>query len=144
MLKISKLADYAIVVMSHLAQATGRYSSAQLAEMSHLNVPTTSKVLKLLLEAGLLNSERGVNGGYQLAKPAKQISVAEMITAMDGKPTMTECGHGRNQCEHESTCSLKGNWRLINKTLDSVLMNISLDDMTKPLDQPIKFHQYKD
>ena len=141
MLKISKLADYSIVLMSHLAHANGRYSATQLAKATHLSVPTVSKVLKLLLEAGLLSSERGSSGGYCLAREAKKITVAEIITAMDGKPTMTECGHGRNQCEHQSRCSLKGNWRLINKALDSVLSNISLEDMTKPLEKTMVFYK---
>ncbi|HYF97803.1 MAG TPA: SUF system Fe-S cluster assembly regulator [Coxiellaceae bacterium] len=141
MLKISKLADYALVLMGHLSKTNGRYSATQLAQAAHLSVPTTSKVLKLLNEVGLLSSERGSQGGYQLTKAAAQISVAEIIAAMDGRVMMTECGHGRNQCEHESHCSLKANWRLINKAINSVLNNISLEDMTKPLAQPIHFHK---
>ncbi len=143
MLKISKLADYAIVLMSHLVSSRGRFSATQLAKSAHLSVPTTSKVLKLLQDAGLLNSERGASGGYYLAREARAISVAEIIAVMDGKTTMTECGHSVNQCEHESHCNLKANWRLINKAIDSVLSNISLEDMTIPLvpeTAVLKFH----
>ncbi len=141
MLKISKLADYAIVIMDHLARTSGHFSASQLAELTRLSVPTTSKVLKLLQEAGLLTSERGVRGGYQLAKSAQEINVAEMISAVDGRPAMTECGHNHSQCERESVCGVKGNWQLINKMVYAVLANLSLEDMTKPLSQPLQFYK---
>ncbi len=141
MLKISKMADYAIVIMSYLAlKPDCRLSASEVARATHLSVPTVSKVLKLLQEFNLLSSERGSSGGYQLIRKAHEISVAEMITAVDGRPAITECGHGVNHCERESVCSLKGNWQLINQAVYAVLADLRLSDMLKPLSQPIHFH----
>ncbi|MEO7935451.1 MAG: SUF system Fe-S cluster assembly regulator, partial [Dokdonella sp.] len=92
MLRVSKLTDYATVVMTCLAESGDEVLSAQwLAERSRLEVPTVSKVLKQLAGAGLVDSWRGVNGGYRLAREPKAISVADIVTAMEGPIGMTEC-----------------------------------------------------
>ncbi len=138
MLKISRLADYATLVMDYLARHSAqRYSATLLAEKLHIGTPTVSKVLKLLNEAGLLVSVRGAAGGYQLAKPADKISVASIITAIDGKPAMTECSHSASQCAQASSCGLSSNWQLINTIIYDVLNSLSLSDMSKPLTDEI-------
>ena len=142
MIKIRKLADYATVIMGHLAQMPKeRYSAAQVAKALQINLPTASKVLKLLNEAQLVNSERGVNGGYQLVCSPDQISVAQIITAIDGKPAMTECSKGEALCSRNAVCQLRGNWQLINKAILNLLENLSLADMSRPLNQPLRFHE---
>ena len=135
MLKVSRLADYATTVMSILAsRQMERFSAAEIARLTPLlSAATVSKVLKLLNESKLVNSERGVNGGYQLARAPELISIAEIVTAIDGRPAMTECSRGKNQCEHDAVCSLRDNWQFINAKMFEILDSLSLANMRKPL-----------
>ena len=143
MLKISRLADYSSVIMHFLAaHPDNLYSAKTVATELHMPLPTVSKVLKLLNEAGLLSSTRGVNGGYQLARPSSDISVAAIITAIDGKPAVTQCCDEADTCDLAHNCELRGNWQLINQVVLDVLNSLSLHDMQSPLtrDFPIHFH----
>ncbi|QTS83849.1 SUF system Fe-S cluster assembly regulator [Coxiella endosymbiont of Amblyomma nuttalli] len=134
MLKISRLADYAMMVMSILAsRQVERFSATEIASLTPLSTATTSKVLKLLHESKLVNSERGVNGGYQLARAPELISIAEIIAAIDGRLAMTECSRSKNRCEHGAICNLRDNWQFINMKLFEVLDSLSLANMRKPL-----------
>ncbi|PMB54730.1 Iron-sulfur cluster regulator IscR [Coxiella-like endosymbiont] len=133
MLKISRLADYATIIMTILASKQERFSAAQIARAIPLSMATVSKVLKLLNESKLVNSERGVNGGYQLARSPERISIADIITAIDGKPAMTECSRAENRCEHDTVCRLRNNWQLINELVFEVLDSLNLVEIKKPL-----------
>jgi FeS assembly SUF system regulator len=133
MLRVSKLTDYATVVMTALAEAPAEVMSAQaLAERAHLEVPTVSKLLKQLAHAGLIDSFRGVNGGYRLARAPEAISVAEIVIAMEGPIGMTECGAQPGLCDHERHCGVRGNWQRINQAIVDALRHITLADMVKP------------
>ncbi|MFW0094761.1 MAG: SUF system Fe-S cluster assembly regulator [Coxiella endosymbiont of Haemaphysalis qinghaiensis] len=129
MLRISRLADYATTVMTILASREKCFSAAQVAWATPLSMATANKVLKLLNESKLVNSERGINGGYQLARPPEAIRIAEIVTVIDGNPAMTKCSQSESQCEHCTVCGLRKNWRLINKLVFEVLDSLSLSDM---------------
>lgn len=133
MLRISKLTDYAIMVMVELDGAAGQVLSAQaLAERSGLELPTVSKVLKLLGRAGLARSFRGANGGYRIERPAKDISVAEIITAIEGPIAMTECSIDMGLCQQEDNCNLRGNWQRISTAVAEAMAQVSLAEMARP------------
>jgi FeS assembly SUF system regulator len=133
MLRVSKLTDYAVVVMTVLAEAGSDVSSAQaLAERARLELPTVSKLLKQLGHAGLVESFRGVNGGYRIARAPESISVAEIVIAMEGPIGMTECSAHAGLCGHESHCGVRGNWQRINQAIESALQSVTLADMLKP------------
>lgn len=137
MLRVSKLADYATVIMHFLAAHSGPLASAnEIAQGISLSTPTVSKILKILGEAGLVVSARGVGGGYRLAKPAQAISVAEMVAAVDGKPALTECANPESLCTQEGICAIKHNWRMINHFVLNTLQNVSLADMSQPFALP--------
>lgn len=130
MLRVSKLTDYATVVMTCLAVAKAEVMSAQqLAELARLEVPTVSKVLKQLAGAGLVDSRRGVNGGYRLARKPDQISVADIVTAMEGPIGMTECCAQSGLCNHESHCGVRVNWQHISDAIRIALESVTLADM---------------
>lgn len=136
MLRISKLTDYAIIILSYLAQETGLVASASsIARASHLGGPTVSKILKILAESGLVTSLRGAGGGYQLARLADQITVAEVVSAIEGRVAMTECCAGADLCALDSMCGIKDNWQIINKIILTALAGVTLQDMTRSLDQ---------
>jgi FeS assembly SUF system regulator len=133
MLRVSKLTDYATEVMAALATEPARVHSAQeLAERVHLESPTVSKLLKLLAAAGLIESFRGVNGGYRLAREPARISVADIVTAMEGPIGMTECSAQAGACDHESHCGVRVNWQRINQAIAGALASVTLADMLGP------------
>lgn len=133
MLRVSRLTDYATVVMTCIAaHPDAVLSTAEIADETHLELPTVSKLLKSLGHAGLVESFRGVNGGYRLARPAGTISLAEIVEAMEGPIGMTECGLAEGQCEREAQCSVRGSWQHINGVLDHALRTMSLADMLRP------------
>ncbi|MBU6199848.1 MAG: SUF system Fe-S cluster assembly regulator [Xanthomonadaceae bacterium] len=133
MLRVGKLTDYATEVMAALAAAPGRVHRAQeLAERVRLELPTVSKLLKQLVQAGLVESFRGVNGGYRLARLPAQISIADIVIAMEGPIGMTECSAQAGLCDHESHCGVRVNWQRINQAIAAALAGVSLADMLGP------------
>lgn len=133
MLRINKLADYGTVVMVYLAKHSHALCNARdIALQTHLTIPTVSKLLKRLTTAGLLSSVRGVNGGYRLQRSAADISVAEIIYALDESRGLTECSSEPNACLLQSVCHIQGNWRLISQAIESALDDVSLEALAKP------------
>ncbi len=136
MIKIGRLTDYGIVLMTHMASHPGAaHNAAEVAAETHLPVPTVSKLLQELARGGLLASQRGVKGGYELARDAHSISVAEIITALEGPIALTACSAADDSadCEHESLCPVRGHWARINRAIRGALEGISLAEMAAPL-----------
>lgn len=133
MLRIGKLTDYATVVMAELAEHPGEcWSASQVAEATRLELPTVAKVLKTLARSRLIDSVRGVNGGYRLHDSADSVSVAAIIRAMEGPIALTECGLEPGICSREHDCNLKGNWQRIGETVENALESLSLADLVAP------------
>lgn len=135
MLRVSKLTDYATVVMTVLADGAARdvvLSAQEVALRAHLELPTVSKLLKQLAHAQLVESFRGVNGGYRLARAAERITIADIVTAMEGPIGMTECSAQVGLCDHESHCGVRVNWRRINDAIAGALEGVTLADMLRP------------
>ena len=138
MLRVTKLTDYATVVLAALAVAPNRVrSAAELAERSRLELPTVSKVLKPLAHAGLVTGFRGASGGYRLARAPSQISLIEIVEAIEGPLGMTECSGEHSSCEHEPHCGVQGQWRQINDVIADTLRGMTLAQML-PKAIPIK------
>lgn len=133
MLRISKLADYGTVVMVYLAKNQNRLLNARaISEGTKLAVPTVSKVLKKLTNSGLLRSERGVAGGYQLIRKAEQISIADIIYAVEEQRGLTSCSVAHGDCVIEPYCAIQGNWRLISRAIETALEDLTLAQLAKP------------
>lgn len=134
MLRISKLADYGTLIMTHMARVPERmHSAAGLAASLGLGLPTTSKVLKALGRHDLVTSLRGAHGGYALARPARAITVAEIIDALEEQPFgLTECSATSGLCEMEHGCGIRENWLRINTVVRRALEDVSLADMLDP------------
>lgn len=130
MLRVTKLTDYATLVLTTLARDPERvHSAAEVAERSRLELPTVSKVLKPLAHAGLVTSFRGASGGYRLARPASQISLIEIVEAIEGRLGMTECSGEHSHCEHQPHCGVQGHWQRINDVISHTLRGMSLAEM---------------
>lgn len=135
MLRMTKQADYGIVLLTHMASQVGkRFAAPELATATHLPLPTVSKILKLLGKEGLLDSHRGVKGGYSLARAPQDISVATMISVLDGPIAFTECiADAPGVCSQEHTCRLRGHWQLINDAVRQALEQVSLAELCNPM-----------
>jgi len=132
-LRLGKLTDYGTVLMTHLARhGQRRHSASELAAELGLSLPTVSKVLKALVQAGLLVSHRGAKGGYGLARPPEEISVASIVAAIEGPIALTECSQAQGSCEQEPSCTVRGNWRRINEAVQRALEEVSLADLARP------------
>lgn len=127
MLRISKLTDYATVILAALAQDPEHlHAAAALAEQTRVAAPTVSKLLKQLQRAGLVTSTRGLHGGYQLAKPATQISAAAILDALEGPVALTDCSAGHGNCDLETTCRVGKVWQRLNLAIRRSLYEVSL------------------
>jgi len=135
MIKLSRMADYGVILMVQLARAPEQVTTAaELAEATALPGPTVSKLLKQLSRAGLLDSQRGTNGGYTLSQPVDDISVADIVSALDGPIALTECMTAEGAvCEIEALCPTRTNWRQINNALVEALDRVSLAEMARPV-----------
>ena len=133
MLRVTKLTDYATVVLTVLAARPGEILSASdLAEQSGLETPTVAKVLKPLAQAGLVEGLRGVHGGYRLSRDAADISLIQIVEAMEGPLAMTECSQSESQCGIAHQCGARANWRLINDVVADALRGFTLAQMIAP------------
>lgn len=136
MLRMSKMTDYGIVLLTELAREPGQTRTArELAERTRVPMPSTSKLLKGFLQAGLVVSHRGASGGYGLARPAAEIALTDIIAVLEGPVSLTECGQhtpAGTPCELESVCRVRGHWRLINQTIQDALGRLSLADLCGP------------
>ena len=136
MLRLTKQADYAIILLIRLAEEgkDTAMSARDLAEGVHLPAPIVSKVLKQLTREGLLESLRGVHGGYRLTRPAAEISLAEIITAVEGPIALTECTSSEDPaCGINALCSVRLKWERINGLIRGSLEGVSLEEMARPL-----------
>ncbi|MDS4042562.1 MAG: SUF system Fe-S cluster assembly regulator [Candidatus Competibacter sp.] len=134
MIRITREADYGILLMTCLAQAGGQpRSAAALAQQRRLPLPMVSKILKALARAGLLISQRGAQGGYSLARPPAEISAANIIGALEGPLAITECSaEAHDGCARQEHCEVSNHWPRINQAIYTALQSISLLEMSRP------------
>jgi FeS assembly SUF system regulator len=127
MLRISKLTDYATVILAQLAtEPAQRLTAGQLAARTRLSVATVSKLLKQMHRHGLVESTRGLHGGYRLARPAADISAAQILDALEGPVALTECASSASHCCIEKTCAVGRSWQRVNVAIRRALTAISL------------------
>lgn len=141
MLRISKLTDYGTVVLASLVDRTDEVSSASdIAARTGVAPPTVSKLLKLLAKAGLVSATRGANGGYRLTRAPQDISAADIIDALEGPVSITECSASDSRCAHESSCNTGNAWQRINRAIRDALGEVSLQDLAKGIHSTPKMH----
>ncbi len=137
MLKISKLADYAVLIVVELSRSKDiSLSATQVSEATGLQLPTVRKILKLLARASVLDAKRGADGGYILNRPPEHMNVLEIIEAMDGTMAITECCDQRGHCE-VAGCHMKPFWSQVNQHIRNTLRQLILSDVLNRRDQTI-------
>ena len=132
MLRLTKLTDYGILLMTRMVSSDQeRFTAAELAEITRIPSPTVSKILQMLLHEGLLDSTRGAKGGYRLTRPSTEINVRDIINVFEGSIALTECNLDDSSCDQHDVCSTSNNWKRINDAVRQALQDISLADMTE-------------
>src|SRR5260370_37864922 len=133
MIRITKQTDYGIVLLTRWATLpAGHLNAPDLAAEAQLPLPMVSKILKLLVREGVLVSHRGVKGGYSLARSPREISMAEIIAALEGPIAIPECIDEMGNCFHEPICQVRSNWHRINAAVRAALAGITLAEMALP------------
>jgi FeS assembly SUF system regulator len=135
MIKMTNLADYAVVMMSFMAAKPGKiYSASEIAAATAVPSPTVSKILGAMARGELLVSHRGLNGGFSMARPPENISVADIISVVDGPIALTNCiEHGSGECDMELGCGMRRHWQKINDAVRGALENIPLSALVAPV-----------
>jgi Rrf2 family protein len=133
MLKLTKKADYGLMALKFLAEhcETAAASAKEVADAYGIPAQLLAKILQQLTKAGLLHSHAGMNGGYALARPARQISAYEVIRAIDGPFFITSCSKGAKGCELTTNCTIKEPLARVNETIAGVLKSISIQDLAE-------------
>ena len=137
MFRLSRMTDYGIVLMTQLARRGATRSARDVALAAQIPHPVASKLLKQLAREGLLVSQRGPGGGYGLARAASQISVAEMVTALEGPIGLTECTVHPGACLQEPACHVREPWQRINRAVRDALAHVSLAELAQPANSPV-------
>jgi FeS assembly SUF system regulator len=131
MLKLAKLTDYALRITDHLVMTTDSLkTNKELSQATQIPIATVRKLLKLLVDAKIIKSFRGSSGGYRLSRPAKDISIAQVIIAIEGPISITECASYQDSCDFSEGCNLKDSWGILNNFFIKTLTNISLAEMS--------------
>ena len=148
-MRLSQLADYAVVLMSAAARHCGgtRVNAGTLAEETGVPLPTAQKLVSMLTRAGLMTSTRGTGGGIRLARPAAAISLADIIEAVEGPIAMTACvEQGRHDCALEGNCRVQPHWGAVNGAVRGALGGVSLSSLisnspfaSSEVERPIAF-----
>jgi len=136
MLKLTKKADYGLIAMKHLAEHAqeGSCTAKDVAESYGIPPEALAKILQRLTKAGLLHSQHGINGGYTLARDARDISAYEVIRAIDGPLFITACITVRGECDQSERCTIREPLRKVNQSIEDVLRQITIGHMTEAIE----------
>lgn len=143
MLRLSKLTDYAVLVLARMGQAPAAslLTAPSLAARTALPEPTVAKVLKILAQSDLVEGMRGAKGGYRLARPIDSITLSEVIVAFDGPIALTACVDGGDgTCVSEGSCPVRGRWDRVNNAIREALAGVTVADLAPPAElAPVPF-----
>ncbi len=134
MLRMSKLADYAFVILSHMMESPSEnWSASSLASSTSLPLPTVAKLMKLLARGGIVGAQRGAAGGYAFIKDPSALSIVQIIEAVDGPISLTECagkavGKKTCDCAVGGVCPIQENWKRVNGSVMESLEKVKLSE----------------
>jgi Rrf2 family protein len=133
MLKLSKKVDYGLMSLMHLAQRTERasWSAREIAENYDIPLELLAKILQKLVQKGLLVSHAGTHGGYSLSRPAGKISAAEVIEAIEGPLSLTNCVSDDGLCGQFEKCNVKSPLQRLNEIVAQTFRDLTIDEMSQ-------------
>ena len=127
-----RVTDQGFVVLAHFVrEGDGAVLTARaVADATELPLPTAAKVLKILQRAGLLESSRGLCGGYRLSCDPRTTTLPRVVEAFEGPLSVTDCAVAEHvSCESHDTCALGAAWPSVNEAVIAALSAISLHDL---------------
>ncbi|HXG80283.1 MAG TPA: Rrf2 family transcriptional regulator [Sphingomicrobium sp.] len=132
-MRLTHLADYAVVLMTAAARrdAGARLSATDLSLDTGVPLPTAQKLMQQLAAGGLLVGQRGAGGGYALARPVSEISLADIVEAVEGPFTMTVCSEGRTDCALDAHCRVKPHMGIVGDKVRGALGAVSLQELAQ-------------
>ena len=147
MLKISRLTDYASSVVLYLQNCESLQSTEAIASAVSVEMPTASKILKLLVKAKILTSVRGANGGYRMNKVVHEVTLYDVIVAIEGAAAITECSKSDSHCAQQTACDTRSGWQQVNNEIINILSAMTIERMaelngTSKADVPIMVKDY--
>jgi len=133
-MRLSHLADYAVVLMTAAARrpAAARLSATELSAETGVPLPTAQKLMGQLAGCGLLTSMRGAGGGFALARPAHDISLADIVEAVEGPIAMSACSDGKFDCALDAHCRVKPHMGIVGHAVRGALGAVSLTSLCGP------------
>lgn len=144
MFKVNKLTDYATVVLIDMAKSELVRPTQAISDNTGIPLPTVAKLMKHLVKSGLVVSQRGVHGGYSLSRPADQMTIADVIEAVEGPIALTACVDTSNeQCCYENLCAASGKWNRVNTAVTTALREVTLAEMISDFPGQMKFSTSK-
>ena len=146
MIRLSRLADYGIVLTTQVARHPDRrWNAPDLAAATGIPLPTTSKLLKMLVRAGVLVSHRGARGGYGMSAAGRHVSVADVVEAVEGPIAITSClDPNGSDCGLDAVCLTRTNWNTINRAIRVALAAVSIEEMATAVPQAFMEGHAKD
>ena len=133
-MRLTHLADYAVVMMTAAARrpVAARLSATELSDETGVPLPTAQKLMQRLAAAGLLTGQRGAGGGYALAKAVTEISLADIVEAVEGPIAMTQCADGLNhECILDAHCRVKPHMGVVGNAVRGALHAVSLTELAR-------------
>ena len=130
-MRLTHLADYAVVMMTAAArrEPCARLSATDLSHETGVPLPTAQKLMQKLAAHGLLVGHRGAGGGYALARPVNEISLADIVEAVEGPIVMTMCADGVNhECLLDAHCRVKPHMGIVGDKVRGALGAVSLQE----------------
>jgi len=136
MLRIGKMADYALLLTNHLVVSQDDLCTTEdLVDATQLPLATVRKLLKQLVDAGIVLSQRGAKGGYRLADKPVAFTIADVIGAIEGPIALTQCITIKGNCGLSTTCGMKHNWNYVNQMVADLFRHITLEDMSRKVSE---------
>lgn len=132
MMKLSKKVDYGLILLSNLERQPEHESAREMAGRFRLPLPMVANVLKTLTSAGILFSTRGAQGGYRLTKPSSQISLADVVRALDGPLALMDCTAAPDGCKLISHCPTHSPVQALQQKFQDFLEAVSLEEIANP------------
>ena len=138
MLRVNKASEYGVLALGLIGSENQPLSARQISDVLRLPFEITAKTLQKLKEEGLIGSTMGTHGGYNLTKPLTEISLVEVIRALEGPVALVECSdHSGKECLRNGSCSLKGGMLKLNHRLNELLESIKINELVSDLEQKI-------
>jgi len=137
MLKLSKKVDYGLILLSNLNAQADAASAREMADRYHLPQSMVANILKSLAGAGILRSTRGAQGGYELARAAEEVTLADIVRALEGPFNLVDCVAEDPGCKFTEVCPTHDPIQTVHRRFELFMRSLTLAELTGKPPRPI-------